>query len=157
MKPDDPESGLRDPVASHLGYMLRRASAVAMASLGATLAGIGLRPVEATILMLVGANPGCIQSDLGRMLGIKRANMVPLIAALTARGYLDRSPVDGRSLALTLTGEGEAARFRAEAIMNAHEARFETLLAGKDQAGLRHALTAIAAAAGIESNGEWGG
>lgn len=136
---------LRDPVASHLGYMLRRASAVVMANMGSALANIGLRPVEATILMLVGANPGCIQSDLGKILGIKRANMVPLIAALAGRGYLDKFPVDGRSLALTLTKEGGETCAQAEAIMNAHEARFERLLADDARMVLRSALTAIAA------------
>ncbi|MDO7836728.1 MarR family transcriptional regulator [Sphingobium sp. HBC34] len=139
-QPETPEDRLRDPVASHLGYMLRRASAVVMARLGEALAEIGLRPVEGTILTLVGANPGCIQSDLGRMLGIKRANMVPLIAALASKGLLEKSPVDGRSLALSLTGAGEAARARVDAIMAANEARFEGLLAGQDGAALRSAL-----------------
>ncbi|QGP81094.1 MarR family winged helix-turn-helix transcriptional regulator [Sphingobium sp. CAP-1] len=138
-----PEVGLHDPVASHLGYMLRRASAVVMAGLGAGLAGIGLRPVEGTILTLVGANPGCIQSDLGRMLGIKRANMVPLIAGLAGKGLLTKSPVDGRSLALFLTATGEAARAQVDAIMAAHEARFDRLLVGQDLTVLRNALRRI--------------
>lgn len=136
---------LQDPISSRLGYLLRRASAAMMADLGEGLAAIDLRPVEGTVLILVGANPGCIQSDLGRMLGIKRANMVPLMSALVARGYLEKSPVDGRSYALFLTPEGEAARARTDAIMDAHEARFSALLEGEDEAGLRGALELIAA------------
>lgn len=135
---------LEDPIAERLGYLLRRASSAMMADLGAALAEIGLRPVEGTILVLVAANPGCIQSDLGRALGVKRANMVPLVAALAGRGLIDKAPVDGRSLALTLTREGEAMRERAESIIDAHEARFAALLDGVDQGGLRAALTAIA-------------
>lgn len=108
------------------------------------MADIGLRPVEGTILILVGANPGCIQSDIGRMLGIKRANMVPLIAALAGRGLLEKSPVDGRSLALSLTAGGEALRAQVDKIMDRHEARFERLLAGKDVTLLREALRLIA-------------
>lgn len=143
---------LHDPVALRLGYMLRRASAAMMAGLGARLAEIGLRPVEGTILILVGANPGCIQSDVGRMLGIKRANMVPLIAALVSRELVEKSPVDGRSLALSLTATGEALRARVDAIMDTHEARFERLLAGRDVALLREALRLIAeeGEAGVE-------
>lgn len=143
-KPDRPTDRLHDPVALRLGYMLRRASAVMMAGLGAALAEVGLRPVEGTILILIGANPGCIQSDVGRMLGIKRANMVPLIAALAGRGLVEKAPVDGRSLALSLTVAGEGLRAQVDAIMDVHEARFERLLAGKDMSLLREALRLIA-------------
>jgi hypothetical protein len=62
---------LHDPILSRLGYLLWRASWAMMADLGAALAEIGLRPVEDTIQILIDANPGCIQSDLGRMLGIR--------------------------------------------------------------------------------------
>lgn len=143
-KPAPSADRLTDPVALRLGYMLRRASAAMMAGLGIALAEIGLRPVEGTILILVGANPGCIQSDVGRMLGIKRANMVPLVAALAGRGLVDKSPVDGRSLALSLTPAGELLRMQVDAIMDAHETRFERLLAGRDISLLREALRLIA-------------
>ena len=150
MEQPAPVKTLHDPISSRLGYLLRRASQVMMTELGTALAGAGLRPVEGTILILVGANPGCIQSDLGRMLGIKRANMVPLISALLARGYLEKSPVDGRSLALTLSDAGEAMRRQVDAIMDAHEARFEKMLPGSDQKALRAALMLIAANGGDE-------
>ena len=140
----DPIKMLHDPISSRLGYLLRRASAAMMADLGAALAEIDLRPVEGTILILVGANPGCIQSDLGRMLGIKRANMVPLVSALATRGYIEKSPVDGRSLALSLTAQGEQARLAVETLMDVHESRFERLLAGRDESALRRALALIA-------------
>ena len=140
----DPIKMLDDPISSRLGYLLRRASAAMMADLGAAPAEIDLRPVEGTILILVGANPGCIQSDLGRMLGIKRANMVPLVSALATRGYIEKSPVDGRSLALSLTAQGEQARLAVETLMDVHESRFERLLAGRDESALRRALALIA-------------
>ncbi|MEC7933582.1 MAG: MarR family winged helix-turn-helix transcriptional regulator, partial [Pseudomonadota bacterium] len=135
---------LHDPIASRLGYLLRRASATMMADLGEALGAVGLRPVEGTILILVGANPGCIQSEVGRARGIKRANMVPLIAGLTAQNYLEKSPVDGRSFALSLTPRGEEARARVDGIMDAHEAGFARLLADVDQQQLRAALSLIA-------------
>ena len=142
-KPNAPKE-LHDPIASRLGYLLRRASATMMADLGEALGAVGLRPVEGTILILVGANPGCIQSELGRALGIKRANMVPLIAGLTAQNYLEKSPVDGRSFALSLTPRGEEARARVDGIMDAHEAGFARLLADVDQQQLRAALSLVA-------------
>ncbi len=134
-------SDLRNPVADHMGYILRRASSMMMAELGAALAQIGLRPVESTIVMLVAANPGCTQSDIGRMLGIKRANMVPLIAGLIAKGLVEKARVDGRTHALSLTEEGVTGNARIAAVTAAHEARFAALLGDRDSetvtAGLR--------------------
>ncbi len=117
-----------------------------MSGLGSALAELDLRPVEGTILVLVEANPGCIQSDLGRQLGIKRANMVPLITGLVLKNLLEKSPVDGRSLALTLTPDGEAACGRVVQAMTAHEARFHALLTDQELVVLRSALWKIAQA-----------
>jgi len=133
----------QDPISDRLGYVLRRASSVMMADLGGALAVTGLRPVEATILILVEANPRCTQSDIGRMLGIKRANMVPLIAGLCAKGLIDKSPVDGRSQSLTLTAAGRDRRDQADALMRAHEARFEAMLSSGEVDALRTALARL--------------
>ncbi|MCK0532789.1 MarR family winged helix-turn-helix transcriptional regulator [Sphingobium agri] len=138
MSPSDQR--LINPVASRLGYRLRRTSSAMMATLGASLELVGLRPVEATILLTIGANPGCIQSDIGRMLGIKRANMVPLIAALIQKDLVQKSPVDGRSFALFLSPAGEDARSEADAIMTAHERRYARLLTPEYQDALRTVL-----------------
>lgn len=135
-----PYRAFQDPIADRLGYLLRRASSVMMADLGAALAVTGLRPVEATIVILVGANSGCTQSDIGRMLGIKRANMVPLITGLCAKGLIDKTPADGRSQSLTLTPAGQERRDQADAMMRDHEARFEAMLAPGEVEALRAAL-----------------
>ena len=134
---------LINPVASRLGYRMRRTSSGMMATLGAALELVGLRPVEATILMTIGANPGCIQSDIGRMLGIKRANMVPLITGLIQKDLVQKSPVDGRSFALCLTTQGEDARREADAIMSAHERRYTRLLTPEYQDALRVVLDVL--------------
>ncbi|MFK4792493.1 MarR family winged helix-turn-helix transcriptional regulator [Sphingobium sp. ZW T5_29] len=134
---------LINPVASRLGYRLRRSSSAMMATLGAALELVGLRPVEATILLTIGANPGCIQSDIGRMLGIKRANMVPLITGLIQKDLVQKSPVDGRSFALSLTAQGEDVRSEADAIMSAHERRYTRLLTPQYQDALRIVLDVL--------------
>ena len=134
---------LINPVASRLGYRLRCISSAMMATLGAALERVGLRPVEATILLTIGANPGCIQSDIGRMLGIKRANMVPLITGLIQKDLVQKSPVDGRSFALFLSPVGEDARSEADAIMTAHERRYTRLLTPEYQDALRTVLDVL--------------
>lgn len=136
---------LTDPLENRLGYQLRRASAVMMADLGRLLAPLDLTPAEATILILIGANPGCSQSGVGRSLGINRANMVPLIAALLKQGMVEKAPLDGRSQALTLTSAGRAKVEAAQRIIDKHEARFQALLHGSNRDALIAALHAIRA------------
>ncbi|OJY63513.1 MAG: hypothetical protein BGP16_01080 [Sphingobium sp. 66-54] len=103
-----PDERLASPLDGLLGYRLRRASMVLMADLASVLRPFGLSAGEASLLILVGANPGCRQSDVGRALEIKRANLTPLVGRLKARGLITDAPIDGRSLSLTLTEEGRA-------------------------------------------------
>jgi DNA-binding MarR family transcriptional regulator len=118
-----PGSVSSNPLAPLFGYQLRRASAAAMDELARDLAEVGVRPTEGSVLMLVGANPGVKASDVGRELGIQRANMTPLVAALERRGLLEREPVDGRSHGLQLTAAGKATRDRTLAVMQMHDRR----------------------------------
>lgn len=134
-------SPLIDPVAHRLGYLLRRASAAMMADLGKALTGFGVSPVEATVLAVIGVNRGCTQSDIARLLGIKRANMVPIVSRLLAEGLIDKTPVNGRSHALALTAKGEECHHSVQTAMDRHEARFEAMLAKQDVTRLRATLT----------------
>jgi DNA-binding MarR family transcriptional regulator len=112
-----------DPFVGLLGYHLRRLSVLVMADFTEALAPLGLKPAEACILYAVAATPGLTQSDVGKMLGIQRANMAPLIAGLTQLGLIERDRVDGRSQALRLTASGEAARLAALQANHLHEER----------------------------------
>jgi len=118
-------AGLHNPLDALLGYQLRRASTVMMAHLGAALAETGLTPTEASILLLIDANPACTQSDLGRALAIKRANMVPLMSGLLKRGAVERAPVDGRSQALSITANGQALVADVRSRIDRHEQCFQ--------------------------------
>lgn len=102
------ETGMEDPLKRFPGYVLRRASNAVMGEVARAVAPLGLRPVEASILFVVKAQPGASQSDIGRILGIKRANMTPLVVALAKRSLISREKPDGRSHALVLTPRGAA-------------------------------------------------
>lgn len=117
------DDNMRDPLATLLGYQLRRLSVLVMADLAEALAPLDLRSAEATMLFLIAAQPGLTQSDLGRTLGIQRANMAPLIAGLDQRGLLDRAKLDGRSQSLRLTDAGAALCRQAWERVQDHEAR----------------------------------
>lgn len=127
MAKNDHSQMMHDPLDNLLGYQLRRASSVMMADLAASLRDTGLRPVEASVLLVIESSPGCTQSDVGRLLAIKRANMVPLIAGLFKRDLVYRAPVDGRSQALFLSPAGEKLASEAHSAIDRHEQRFREL------------------------------
>jgi DNA-binding MarR family transcriptional regulator len=111
-----------DPLKDYPGYLLRRASAAAMADLADRLSGLDLRPAEATVLLVIDANPGATLSEVGRLLRIASANMTPLIARLEARELVERQPMDGRSQGLVLARLGRSLTLRVKAVVADHEA-----------------------------------
>jgi len=117
-----PRTRIKDPLVKLSGYVLRRASAAALAELNQRLARLNLRHADVAMLMLIESLPGISQSQAGRVLDIQRANMVPFVARLEGRGVLQRRQVDRRSQALDLTGRGRMLLARARRVVDAHEA-----------------------------------
>jgi DNA-binding MarR family transcriptional regulator len=134
---------LADPMVIRLGYQLRRVSVLMMADLGARLAPTGLRPAEVSILLLIGANSGCRQGEVGESLGIKRANMVPLVAGLVKSGLVARARADGRSHALSLTQKGSATAAAVNRLLDQHESEFRSRLDKQALAGLFDSLAKL--------------
>ena len=99
---------LQNPLEANLGYQLRRAATHMQADLSHRIGELGLTMVEMSTLLVIEANPGVTQSDIGRMIAIKRANMAPLTAGLAARNLIVATPVDKRSNGLSLTSDGLA-------------------------------------------------
>lgn len=131
---------MRDPLPELPGYALRRAASAASAELAARLAPLGLRQADASVLMLVAANPGVTASALGRQLDIRRANMVPLLKRLEDGGLIARAPLDGKSQGLRLTDAGGARTDQARRVI----ARFEDeLIARVPPEHRKHLLPAL--------------
>lgn len=116
-----------DPMSDYPGYLLRRASAIAMARLAKHLKALHVNPTDATVLNVIDANPNSKQSEIGRMLDIARANMAPLISRLAERDLIERHPVDGRSHGLILSRAGRALIPRIKSVFAEHE---EALMKG---------------------------
>lgn len=112
---------MNDPLATLPGYVLRRASAATLGELNQQLAPLDLRHSDVAFLFLVDLSPGITQSEAGRLLDIKRANMAPFVARLEARGLIERARVDGRSQALHLTIAGQSLVKDARRIVEDHE------------------------------------
>jgi DNA-binding MarR family transcriptional regulator len=129
-------------VDQQIGYLLRRASAAMSADYAAAAGPGALRPVQVSMLSVVGANPGIGQSELGATLGIQRTNVAPLVVQLTESGLLDRrpSPTDGRRVELHLTDAGREALDAGRELIADHEARSTRGLSDADRDQLRALL-----------------
>jgi DNA-binding MarR family transcriptional regulator len=114
-----------------------------MASLAEQLASLDLRPTEASVIVTIQANPRIRQSEIGRMLDIRSANMAPLIAKLDQRGLVLREQVDGRSQCLTLTAAGAALASQALDEMHRHDAAMRDRIPEDAQQPFLVALKAI--------------
>jgi len=122
-----------DPLDRMVGYHIRRMSVIAMTDLAEALAPLGLRPASASALFLIGTRPGITQSELGKVLGILRANMTPVTSSLIAQGLIERRPLDGRSQTLRLSAKGRETRRRALKATLMHEERLFGTLSGADR------------------------
>jgi DNA-binding MarR family transcriptional regulator len=112
-----------------VGYHMRRASAVIGNDFARAIAGTGMRQVLFGILSVIAANPGINQGNVGRALGIQRANMVSLVNELVDSALVLRETAadDRRAFALTLTSAGEAKVEQTLVRIRAHE---DQLLSG---------------------------
>lgn len=117
---------------------MRRASAVFANDFSRAVAGSGMRQVLFGILSIIAANPGINQGNVGRALGIQRANMVSLVNELADRGLVSREVAaeDRRALALRLTPAGEAAVAESLAQIRRHEERLLSDLSAEERAML---------------------
>lgn len=101
---------------SLLGYNARRAALHIIALFMQRMAVHGLRPVDFSVLVLIGHNPGITSRQLSQALDVQPPNLVGIINALSRRKLLDRQshPTDGRALGLHLTATGETLLTQAE-------------------------------------------
>lgn len=143
MKAPGKTAVITDPLENLLGFELRRASVAVMAALSDALEPLGLRPSEASMLMIIGSNPGSTQSDVGRALRVQPANMVPIINRLMLTGSLERIPTEGRSLSLFLTEQGRALFEQVKDIFASHEKRYSRHLSDEARNELVIALRSI--------------
>ncbi|MCR5872495.1 MULTISPECIES: MarR family winged helix-turn-helix transcriptional regulator [unclassified Sphingomonas] len=112
-----------------VGYHLRRAFGAFAADFANAVEGTGMRQVLVGILAVVSGSPGINQGAVGRVLGIKRANMVSLINELVDLKLIERvvDPSDRRAFSLTVTDAGRKMLADCMAKIEAHE---RAMLAG---------------------------
>jgi DNA-binding MarR family transcriptional regulator len=114
-------ASLQEPLLGLTGYVLRRASIAALAEFSQRLAPLDLRPIDAALLILLDAAPQVTHSEVAATLGLRRPNLVPVVAGLQKRGLLERTRVDFRSEGLVLTQQGRAILKKVRRIIALHE------------------------------------
>lgn len=124
------------------GYALRRAANAMMAELATRLAVVEMRISDASVLLLIGERADMTSTEIGRILDIQRANMVPLLNRLEEAGLIARLPLDRKSQAILLTSEGRSRLEQVHAITTAFEA---DLLARIPAVHRHHLLPALQA------------
>lgn len=114
----------------HLGYFIRRLQVWVFQDFIRELASVGIRPAQYSVLVVIGANPGLSQADLGQALGVERARLVRLLHRLQRRDLTERraAPNDRRSHALFLTREGQVVLKKSKALAARHEQRLAASL-----------------------------
>ena len=100
-----------------LGYNTRRASLTIIGRFIERMAAFELRPVDFSVLSLIGHNPGITSRELCHALHILPPNMVGFLKAFEKRDLIDRTPhpTDGRAMGLALTAKGQQLMQQAEA------------------------------------------
>lgn len=133
------------PLGSLLGYALKRASGTMMADFSNIPRMAGIRPTRFAALKMIGERPGLTASELGRLLNIQRANMVPLLGELEKNGWIARTAVPGdrRAAALSLTKDGKTLMPKLDAAVAQHEAHFTALMTEEELALLHDLLERI--------------
>jgi DNA-binding MarR family transcriptional regulator len=149
---DKPAGGDRDDeislglLTSLLGYNLRRAQVAVFQNFTEVVGATELTPGQFGVLVVIDANHGLSQTQLGNALGLDRSTVVAVIDRLESRGLVTRepSPNDRRSHALHLSDTGETTLRRLTERVRAHEREIALHLSPDDQARLIELLRRMA-------------
>jgi len=93
-----------------------------------------VRPAQFSVLVLIGANPGRSQAEIGKALNIERARLAKILNELEHRRWVRRRSAvnDGRSHSLFLTPGGGKKLEQMKGLADRHEQRLAARL-GKER------------------------
>jgi DNA-binding MarR family transcriptional regulator len=91
-----------------VGLWLRLAQQRDLRAFTRRFAESGISQLQYAVLLIIDANPGCRQSELGAVLRIRQPNLVEPLESLAGRGLIERraDPRDRRAQTLDLTAAG---------------------------------------------------
>lgn len=129
-----------------LSFLLSQLGALSAARFHDVIAPLGLTPRGYGVLSQVTSDPGPTQQQLADALGIHRNNMVGLIDALEAAGWVERrrDPSDRRAFRISRTPEGAEVTARAGRAIAALDEEFSRTLSTTDAERVVRLLQRIA-------------
>jgi DNA-binding MarR family transcriptional regulator len=128
-----------------LGYNTRRAALTIINRFMERMAVYELRPVDFSVLSLIGHNPGITSRQLCSALNILPPNLVGFLKAFEKRQLIERKPhpTDGRAVGLFLTDAGRALMRDAELTAEASDLSTATALTATERKTLTRLLQKI--------------
>ncbi len=130
---------------AYLGFHLRLAQEASFHAFARRTGEAELRPGRFAILVLIDANPGISQTELGAAAGRDKSTLTPALADLERRGLLlrQRAAHDRRSNLLTLTGAGRDVLRTLSRHAAAHDAQLDALVGEESKAAFMATLRRI--------------
>lgn len=98
---------MKNPLEAFVGFHLVRTGNLGLKALNSSYGDLPVRHPDVAVAMVIHANPGITQSSIGKMLSIQRSNMVPIIARLEQRGWVERRAGKGKTIGLFISPDGE--------------------------------------------------
>jgi DNA-binding MarR family transcriptional regulator len=123
-------------LAEQVCYALYSTSAVVTQAYARLLSPHQLSYSQFVVMMGLWQQDAVSVTELGRLIGLSKATLTPMLKTLENRGYLQRNRVPGneRTMAITLTAKGQAFARQAEQV--AKEALCATGLTQEEAAQL---------------------
>ncbi len=134
------------PLPDLIGYQLRRAQVRVFNDFSRHMTDMDLTPGQFGVLVLINANAGLNQSELGHAMGVDRSTVVSVIDRLERLGLAERRPApnDRRSYALYLTEQGKTVLTAARRRIRKHEENIARHLSAEERASLLDLLKRLA-------------
>ena len=129
-----------------LGYQLRRTQIAVFQNFSRAMESLDVTPGRFGVLVVIAANSGLSQSELGALLGIDRSTIVGVIDRLERDGLVRRLPApnDRRSHALKLSEKGAVTLALLERRVAAHERDIASDLSAEERTTLMTLLARVA-------------
>jgi DNA-binding MarR family transcriptional regulator len=127
-------------------HLMHRALQLALDIYSEETGPAGLTQRQFAVLETVSQKSGLTQTDLVRATGIDRSTLADLVARMTTKGLLDRerSAVDARAKAVSLSAAGQAALDAARPRVEAADKRIMALLPKSKRDGFLALLAELA-------------
>jgi DNA-binding MarR family transcriptional regulator len=129
-----------------VGYQLRRAQLAVFDNFSEVVGAHNVTPGHFGVLVLIAANRGLNQSELGKAMGVDRSTVVAVIDRLEGAGLVVReaAPNDRRSYALRLSEAGGRLLKTLQPLVLAHEQAVARGLSADERAMLIDLLRRLA-------------